>query len=516
MVVTTSGNQFRLNNRRWRAVLGNYYSLCYTTSIPDDATLEAQFKQCVRDGVTALRCWIYNEPNRTSTQNATGVFRYRDTTSNTLLWREAQFAYVDKVLYFAAKYQVPLILSFADCAESRMFDKYRAWHDALNGTHILNGQTISVTSLSRTSNVVTGTTAVAHELYVGCLLEIAGAVEAGFNGQAIKCLSVIDSTHFTYAATGSNGSATGTKTMKRGDSFWSPVKQTFYHLTGMKTYLKEMIAQCVNRVSTVDGITWKDHPGILSLELCNEPRYDQTNETNVNSASSNNVQSMLDWVSELSAYAKGQDGNHMVSIGDIARSAGYNQVGGDSSAKDQVFSGSQYGIDLLTMGAVSSVDFVDAHIYPYQFDNNSLHSGNGYFGVNALGEAGTERGYYAGIAQLLSMAKNTVGKPFAVTEYGVVKTNTYAGVVPAYPRYLNARQAMKFFFDNDGDIFGWWHYYGSRDYGLDDSYGIQSQGAYPNTAPFSSLPAANKTDAEILSTFNKYGSRWIGRRRILT
>jgi hypothetical protein len=66
---------------------------------------------------------------------------------------------------------------------------------------------VSISSISRTSNVVSVTTATAHGLAVGQAVVIAGATDSTCNG-VFYVVSVGSSTTFTYNSIGSNSSGT--------------------------------------------------------------------------------------------------------------------------------------------------------------------------------------------------------------------------------------------------------------------------------------------------------------------
>ena len=75
---------------------------------------------------------------------------------------------------------------------------------------LTHGEDSAITTLTRTTNVVTAVTA-AHNIAVGNYVTISGSTPAGattFDGTFLVA-TVADSTHFTYAQTADNDSATG-------------------------------------------------------------------------------------------------------------------------------------------------------------------------------------------------------------------------------------------------------------------------------------------------------------------
>lgn len=67
---------------------------------------------------------------------------------------------------------------------------------------------VSISSVSRASNVVTVTTAAAHGLSAGQSATHAGITDTTFNG-VYTVASVTDATHYTFSQTAANGSSSG-------------------------------------------------------------------------------------------------------------------------------------------------------------------------------------------------------------------------------------------------------------------------------------------------------------------
>lgn len=65
---------------------------------------------------------------------------------------------------------------------------------------------VSISTVSRASNVVTVTTAAAHGLSAGQSATHAGITDTTFNG-VYTVASVVDATHYTFAQAGANGSS---------------------------------------------------------------------------------------------------------------------------------------------------------------------------------------------------------------------------------------------------------------------------------------------------------------------
>ena len=82
----------------------------------------------------------------------------------------------------------------------------------------------------------------------------------------------------------------------------------FYTNEKVKGWYKDYIKTLLNHTNTYTGVKYKDDPSIFAWELSNEPR--------ATSDAKNDSGMLLNWVTEMSAYIKSIDSNHMVSIGD--------------------------------------------------------------------------------------------------------------------------------------------------------------------------------------------------------
>lgn len=118
----------------------------------------------------------------------------------------------------------------------------------------------------------------------------------------------------------------------------------FYTNTQCKDWYKSHVAKVVNRVNTFSGITYKDDPTIFAWELANEPR-----------AQTAGLAVLNNWVQEMSAYVKGLDPNHMVSVG---------IEGFYSSDKNPVTWMRNMGTDFVTTQQAATVDFAVSHSWP--------------------------------------------------------------------------------------------------------------------------------------------------------
>jgi hypothetical protein len=122
--------------------------------------------------------------------------------------------------------------------------------------------TQSIQSLTRTSNVVTATFSSDHGFLVGDTVIIAGATPSDYNSSSgFTITSVDDSTHFTYTASGVDGSASGTLTAKMTSA-------TFIRLVKATAVAARAIAPNLNYIYTStethlsDWITAGITPGV--------------------------------------------------------------------------------------------------------------------------------------------------------------------------------------------------------------------------------------------------------------
>ena len=132
----------------------------------------------------------------------------------------------------------------------------------------------------------------------------------------------------------------------------------FYTNEKVKGWYKDYIKTLLNHENTYTGVQYKDDPTIFAWELSNEPR--ATSDAKTDSGM------LVNWVTEMSAYIKSIDDNHMVSVGDegffdyeyetsdITKEEGYD--------RGWYWHGSE-GYDYGDLVAVEDIDFGTPHIY---------------------------------------------------------------------------------------------------------------------------------------------------------
>ena len=145
----------------------------------------------------------------------------------------------------------------------------------------------------------------------------------------------------------------------------SDVEQ-FYSNETIKGWFKNYINEVLNHKNVYTGRYLKDEPAILAWELANEPRYNAQDKSIENNA-------MYQWASEMSAYIKEIDENHMVSVGDeggmyyneyVSDHPGSNAVPEGEAVKTggHIWHGGMGNFHHLMQ--IETIDFATPHLYP--------------------------------------------------------------------------------------------------------------------------------------------------------
>ncbi|KAJ7594137.1 CEL4a mannanase [Mycena floridula] len=111
---------------------------------------------------------------------------------------------------------------------------------------------------------------------------------------------------------------------------------------------------------------YKNEPTILAWELANEPRCRGSTGVSTGTCTTTTI---TNWASQISAYIKSIDSNHLVALGDEGF---YNQPSNPSYP----YQGSE-GIDFEANFAISTLDFGTAHSYPISWGQTSDPQGWG-------------------------------------------------------------------------------------------------------------------------------------------
>jgi mannan endo-1,4-beta-mannosidase len=129
----------------------------------------------------------------------------------------------------------------------------------------------------------------------------------------------------------------------------------FYTDARIKQDYKNWISTLLNRTNSVTGVAYKNDPTIFAWELANEPR---CINASLPTSGTCTADTLTSWATEMSAYIKGIDPNHMLSIGDEGFHPG---VGGNSSQWPYNITD---GVDHARLTALPNIDFGTYHLYP--------------------------------------------------------------------------------------------------------------------------------------------------------
>ncbi len=135
-------------------------------------------------------------------------------------------------------------------------------------------------------------------------------------------------------------------------------RDAFYTNETVKGYFKNYINTMLNHTNKYTGVKYKDEPAIFAWELSNEPRCNVQKK----GKDENNI---YKWATEMSAYVKSIDPNHMVAVGDEgglnyadeseAKAAGFSKM-------DWMTTGGSMG-DFEALMDIPTVDFGTPHVY---------------------------------------------------------------------------------------------------------------------------------------------------------
>ncbi|CAI9102627.1 OLC1v1000924C1 [Oldenlandia corymbosa var. corymbosa] len=162
----------------------------------------------------------------------------------------------------------------------------------------------------------------------------------------------------------------------------------FFTDSVVKGYYKNHIKTVLNRVNSFTGIAYKDEPTIFAWELMNEPRCQ----------SDLSGKSLQGWVSEMAAYVKSIDSNHLLEVG-------LEGFYGESMPEKRVSNpGYEVGTDFIANNNIPHVDFTTIHLYPDQWTNSD--------------EAAQAQFVERWIKAHIEDSASVLGKPLMLTEFG--------------------------------------------------------------------------------------------------
>ncbi|KAG7095493.1 hypothetical protein E1B28_006232 [Marasmius oreades] len=156
----------------------------------------------------------------------------------------------------------------------------------------------------------------------------------------------------------------------------------------------KVISAFKSYVSTFVG-RYKNEPTIMAWELSNEPRCKGTTGTTSGTCT---TQTITKWATDLSAYIKSIDSNHLVAIGDEGF---FNQPGNPSYP----YQGGE-GVDFDANLKISSIDFGTFHAYPISWGQTSDPAA---WGLQWIKDHAT--------------SQKAANKPVIIEEYGITPAN---------------------------------------------------------------------------------------------
>lgn len=168
----------------------------------------------------------------------------------------------------------------------------------------------------------------------------------------------------------------------------------FYTDPLIRQWYKNWIAHVLNRVNSYTGVKYKNDPTIMAWELANEPRCLSAGVYPRSSVCTTGT--LTDWARDVSAYVKGIDRNHLLSVGDegfycVANSSDWTENCGE-------------GVDTIAFARLPHIDVMSLHLYPDHWGKDAAW--------------GTEW-----IRRHILDAKR-VGKPVVLGEFGLIDKNT--------------------------------------------------------------------------------------------
>ncbi|KAJ7776579.1 glycoside hydrolase [Mycena maculata] len=169
----------------------------------------------------------------------------------------------------------------------------------------------------------------------------------------------------------------------------------------------QVIAAYKNYVETFVK-RYLDEPTILAWELINEPRCAGSTST----ASPNcTTETITNWASELSAFIKSIDSNHLVSVGD----EGFFNFPNNPNF---LYTGDM-GVDNVALTTIDTIDFGTFHMYPFDWAQTTDPLG---FGDDW-------------IANHTVLVQQALNKPVILEEFGVIESQL--DQVTAYTEWYN-------------------------------------------------------------------------------
>jgi len=132
----------------------------------------------------------------------------------------------------------------------------------------------------------------------------------------------------------------------------------FYTDSTIRQWYQNWVSHFLNHVNPISGTAYKNDPTIMIWELANEPRCQGSGSpSGLPSSNSCSSQTIVSWISDVAAYVKSVDSNHLVSVGDEGFFCN------DASVPSSLnICGT--GVDSVAFSQVQNVDVIGFHLYP--------------------------------------------------------------------------------------------------------------------------------------------------------
>ena len=192
-------------------------------------------------------------------------------------------------------------------------------------------------------------------------------------------------------------------------------KQRFYFDGNIKYYFKEYVKTILTRTNTRYretlgyGLTYRDDPTIMSIELANEPHTENYYEINRHM---NPGDLVYNWLYEMADYVRSVDGKHLISSGE----EGYmtSRSGGDQTNMHNWITNGMKGVDFRRNASIPNLSFATVHIYP---DNWNIPSGDMWWVKDRLVKDRADIAHAAGKPIILEETGFARGDHFASLGY---------------------------------------------------------------------------------------------------
>ncbi|XP_078445204.1 putative mannan endo-1,4-beta-mannosidase 9 [Wolffia australiana] len=163
----------------------------------------------------------------------------------------------------------------------------------------------------------------------------------------------------------------------------------FFRSDLAKAFYKNNVKAVISRVNTFTGLAYKDDPTIFAWELINEPRC----------PSDLSGRTLQAWMSEMAAYVKSIDANHLLEVG-------MEGFYGESWPEKKAFNpGYEVGTDFIANHQIPGIDFATIHAYPDQWSPGS-------------GELEQQAFLRSWIASHVQDCARVLRKPLLIAEFG--------------------------------------------------------------------------------------------------